>query len=208
MRRNFKFIARFGALFVAAAIAATLAGVLIRGNSAAATFEPRAGIDVEYRETAFDGSQTLTRVEYQSDRVWTLTILDGGEGTGYYMQSFEDGTVVAGYPDWEEPHVLTEATDATTVPSVYFARRTVPDRVKGIAVERLDEATLADEQRVSITRTLDRIGVPTRDSIVLVTSTEIAVFDVATEMPLWIALAESTDPFFEVLSIEEAVQVK
>ena len=188
---------RLGALFVVALLVGVAASFVRPDSAASATLQPERPFVMDFRERSFHGSETLSRLEYTSERVWVLTVLEGGEAAGYYMESNADGSVVAGYPHWDEPHVLSGPTESVTLPAHYFA----PRNLDGTAV-KLGDADLPRGQTEAIATAIERGALPVADAIVFRTSDEVVVYSNSLGLPIWMAGARSDAGFFEVVSLE------
>ncbi len=108
------------------AIALGFGGVVLRARpSAAYMIRPAGPFEIEYVVSIPHQLPVRYQLDYTSAKEWQLTTVDGGEETGYYMRSERDGTVVAGYPQWKKPVVLSGPTKDITSPTLYFVPRAI-----------------------------------------------------------------------------------
>ncbi len=189
--------------FVAALLVGFGVNALLSSSAASATLEPTRPFVMEFRERSFNGAETTSRLDYRSEREWTLEVIEGGEDVGYYMRSRADGSVTAGYPDWDEPHTLAAPSNDITLPAVYFATRILPAPDKaGVSVASLSDANLAVGVTESIDRARRRGGVAVNDVVVIQTSHEIGAYSRSLGLPLWLAFEGEDAAYFEVLTLE------
>jgi hypothetical protein len=172
--------------------------------ASSATLKADGPFVMEYRETSFHGPVTLYRLDYSSEAEWLLTVVEGGEDVGYFMESRADGSVIAGYPQWDEPHVLSGPSKNATLPAVYFAPRNLPTEPgqDGITVAPIEDAVLSPGQRESISLAADRSKLRPSDLIVLKTRDEVAVYSEDLGIPIWFGLPDADTAFFEVVLLE------
>ena len=84
---------------------------------------------------------------------WKLTVIDGGELTGYYQEARPQFGEIAGYPSWSEPQVLAApgSKDANSVPASFFVPRALPG-----SIAELTSASATDPEVTSLARDLAR----------------------------------------------------
>ena len=90
---------------------------------------------------------TLNRLDFTSIRDWRLTVLEGGEGTGYYERMTPDGTMIAGYPEWNQPQVLSTPGSETSrgvLPGWYLIPRKLPPPGSPSLLTAADDPELLD----------------------------------------------------------------
>jgi hypothetical protein len=169
-----------------------------------ATIEPSRPFVMEYRETTSVGSVSQVRLDYNSANVWLLTVVEG-ENLGYFMQSRADGSIIAGYPHWDEPQQISGPSKKKTVPAPYFASRDLSMEQRSDEVTtttRFEYARLSKEQKEAISQVAYRSNLPADDLIVLKTQKNVAVYSQRLGVPLWMSQVNADTAYFEVVMLQ------
>ncbi len=144
------------------------------------------------------GASTLNELTFRAAGDWHLTVLDGGEETGYFEDASPERGVVAGYAEWNEPAMLSEPGSeeaARMLPGWYLVPRTIPAPGSvGIAGPDEDHELIDIGERLSID--------PTR-LVKFTSGDEETVYDLNLGIPLLIRYRSegASRPVFEVTSI-------
>jgi hypothetical protein len=178
---------------------------ILPNTAHSATIEANRPFVMEYRETTSVGSVSQVRLDYESATVWLLTVVEG-ENLGYFTRSRADGSIVAGYPQWDEPQQISGPSKKKTVPAPYFASRNPSTESEGdgiTTVSHFEDAQLSKEQKEAISQVAYRGNVPTSDLIVLKTQKNVAVYSQRLGVPLWMGLADTDTAYFEVVMLQQ-----
>ncbi len=138
----------------------------------------------------------IQHLDYRSPRDWELTVVNGGESTGYHERALPDGSVEAGYPDWEEPMGLAPAeSGGAMMPGLWFVPRQIPRPGGPLTPTGVEDPDLAELARGL---GLDPAGVVSFEH-----SGETTVYDLETGVPLLMSIEVDgrSQVIFRVLSL-------